>query len=63
MYLIYPIAAFWELVEVYEKPFIASHSNAHEICPHPRNLSDDQIKAIIECKGLIGITFVPYFRG
>ncbi|MNV60055.1 Membrane dipeptidase [compost metagenome] len=55
------VAAFWELIEVYPKPFIASHSNAIQICPHPRNLSDDQIKAIIQCKGLMGITFVPYF--
>lgn len=55
------VAAFWELVEVYAKPFIASHSNAQKVCPHPRNLSDDQIKAIIQCQGLIGMTFVPYF--
>ncbi|UKS29811.1 dipeptidase [Paenibacillus sp. HWE-109] len=54
-------AAFWELIEMYSKPFIASHSNAQKVCPHPRNLSDDQIKAIIQCKGNIGITFVPYF--
>jgi membrane dipeptidase len=53
--------AFWEMVEVYHKPFIASHSNAQKICPHPRNLSDDQIKAIIQCQGQIGLTFVPYF--
>lgn len=55
------VAAFWELAQDYKKPFIASHSNAYHICPHPRNLSDDQIKAIIRCKGLMGITFVPYF--
>ncbi|MBA2937757.1 membrane dipeptidase [Paenibacillus sp. CGMCC 1.16610] len=54
-------AAFWEMVEGYNKPFIASHSNAQKICPHPRNLSDDQIKAIIQCQGQIGLTFVPYF--
>lgn len=53
--------AFWEMVEVYNNPFIASHSNALKICPHPRNLSDDQIKAIIQYQGQIGLTFVPYF--
>ncbi|NEW05626.1 membrane dipeptidase [Paenibacillus sp. SYP-B3998] len=53
--------AFWELVELYRRPFIASHSNAGTLCPHPRNLSDEQIKTIIECHGQIGITFVPYF--
>lgn len=55
------VKGFWELVDMYPKPFIASHSNSLELCPHPRNLSNDQIKAIIERKGQIGITFVPYF--
>lgn len=55
---------FWELTELAKqagKPFIASHSNAFTVCPHPRNLKDDQIKAILELDGRIGITFVPYF--
>ncbi|MGG1551218.1 dipeptidase [Paenibacillus ferrarius] len=55
------VAAFWELTNLYPKPFIASHSNAQAHCAHPRNLSDDQIKAIITCKGMMGLTFVPYF--
>jgi membrane dipeptidase len=55
------VNAFWELVELYKKPFVASHSNAGKLCPHPRNLSDDQISAIIQCHGQIGLTFVPYF--
>jgi membrane dipeptidase len=55
------VKGFWELVEMYPKPFIASHSNSLELCPHPRNLSDDQIKAIIRRQGLMGLTFVPYF--
>jgi membrane dipeptidase len=52
---------FWELAEMSDKPFIASHSNALEICPHPRNLNNNQIKAIIQAGGNIGITFVPWF--
>jgi membrane dipeptidase len=55
------IKGFWELLEIYKKPIMASHSNVWEVCPHPRNLSNEQIKAIIESKGQIGITFVPYF--
>ncbi|WP_261807835.1 dipeptidase [Paenibacillus sp. N3.4] len=55
------VRGFWELYEQYAKPFIASHSNAEQLCPHPRNLSDKQIKAIIQRKGQIGLTFVPYF--
>jgi membrane dipeptidase len=43
------------------EPFIASHSNLRALCNHPRNLTDDQAKAIIERDGRIGITFFPYF--
>lgn len=52
---------FWELADTAERPFIASHSNAKSLCPHPRNLTDDQIKALIAIDGRIGITYVPYF--
>lgn len=54
-------AAFWELLELSDRPLIASHSNAKAIFDHPRNLSDEQIKAIIARDGRIGITYVPYF--
>jgi membrane dipeptidase len=46
---------------VAERPFIASHSNCFEICPHRRNLDDVQIAEIIRRKGLIGINFYPVF--
>ncbi|MFC0215666.1 dipeptidase [Paenibacillus chartarius] len=52
---------FWELAERSARPFIASHSNAKALCPHPRNLTDPQIEHMIRSGGLIGITFVPYF--
>lgn len=52
---------FWELTELSSRPFVASHSNAQAVCPHPRNLTDDQIKAITVAGGIIGITFVPWF--
>jgi membrane dipeptidase len=54
-------AGFWELMERSVRPFIASHSNSAAICAHPRNLSDDQIKALIARDGRIGLTFVPWF--
>lgn len=53
--------AFWEVSELSSKPIIASHSNAKAICDHPRNLSDEQIRALVAKKGLVGITFVPWF--
>ncbi len=52
---------FWQLTEIAARPFVASHSNAQAVCPHPRNLNDEQIKAIIDMDGRIGVTFVPPF--
>ena len=53
-------AGFWDCLELHKK-VIASHSNCHSIVPHPRNLTDEQIKALIDQDGQIGITFVPEF--
>lgn len=55
------VAGFWELTELVSRPLIASHSNAYGVCPHPRNLSDEQIRALIAMDGRIGLTFVPWF--
>lgn len=57
-------AGFWELSEWAEKagkPFIASHSNSFSVCQHPRNLTDEQVRAIVRLGGRIGLTFVPQF--
>lgn len=45
------VRAFWDVMELADYP-IASHSNARAICEHPRNLYDDQLKALIEKKRL-----------
>lgn len=47
--------SFWDVYNISKKPFIASHSNSRELCNVPRNLTNDQIKAIGEKDGLIGI--------
>lgn len=52
--------AFWDVLETSRQIF-ASHSNCHSLCPHPRNLRDDQIKALIGRDSVVGITFVPEF--
>ena len=52
---------FWDIVENMNLPPIASHSNARMLCDVPRNLWDEQIKAIIEKKGYIGINFYTHF--
>ncbi len=46
---------FFSVAEHSSVPIVASHSNSQKICNHVRNLSDEQIKIIIEKKGLIGI--------
>lgn len=52
--------AFWDVIER-AHDIIASHSNAYKLCPHRRNLRDDQISALINKGAPIGITFVPEF--
>lgn len=54
-------AGFWDVYNISKKPFIASHSNAYGVHNHVRNLKDDQIKAIAEKGGIIGINLYPYF--
>ena len=52
---------FWDTLEHAERPVIASHSCCAALCPHTRNLTDAQLRALGEAGGVIGITFVPYF--
>lgn len=54
-------AAFWKVARRARVPFVASHSNARALCDHPRNLTDDQIRAIADANGVIGINFCPDF--
>jgi membrane dipeptidase len=52
--------SFWDVIEIAQNP-IASHSNCHHLCQHPRNLNDEQIRALINRNSMIGVTFVPQF--
>lgn len=52
---------FWDVVKTTNKPIIATHSNSFTICNHPRNLKDDQLKAIAEMNGAIGLNIYPPF--
>lgn len=54
-------AGFWSVIETSTKPVIATHSNAKSLCSHPRNLNDEQIKALAQNGGLAGITFAGQF--
>lgn len=52
---------FWDVIRYTKKPIIASHSSVWSICPHRRNLKDDQIKAIAENGGVIHLNFYAGF--
>lgn len=52
---------FWDIVNLTNRPIIASHSNTKTICNHIRNLEDSQIKAIKESDGFIGINIHKNF--
>ena len=52
---------FWDTLKYSRKPVVASHSNARALCNHPRNLSDDMIRALAKQGGVIGVNTYPYF--
>lgn len=52
---------FWDVLNIAEKPVVATHSNSKYVCAHQRNLSDEQFNAIAKSGGLVGITFCDEF--
>ena len=52
---------FWDVLQVSQDPVIASHSCCRSLCDHPRNLTDEQIKALAQKGGVIGINFYSKF--
>ena len=52
---------FWDVADVMKEPFIASHSNCRDLCDHPRNLTDDMIRALADHGGVMGMNFAPSF--
>ncbi len=52
---------FWDVAATSDAPLIATHSNAHAICPHSRNLTDKQLAAIRESEGMVGVNFATAF--
>lgn len=53
--------SFREAIFFSQKPVFVSHANIYELCPHPRNLTEEQVKAVAETGGTIGLTFYPSF--
>jgi membrane dipeptidase len=50
---------FWDVLKIAERTVIASHTNARALCDHPRNLWDEQIRAIAENGGVMGLLIHP----
>ena len=50
---------FFQTLEVATAPLLVSHANACGMLDNPRNLADDQIKAIADQGGLVGILALP----
>ena len=52
---------FWDVARLSRAPLVATHSNAHALCASPRNLTDRQLAAIRDTKGMVGLNFATCF--
>ncbi len=52
---------FWDVAAITDAPLVATHSNAHAVCPTSRNLTDDQLAAIRDSGGMVGINLATSF--
>jgi membrane dipeptidase len=52
---------FWDAAELSDAPLVATHSNAHAVSPHSRNLTDQQLAVIRKSGGLAGLNFATAF--
>ena len=48
---------FYDVAEIANRPFIATHSNSRSVTNHIRNLTDEQFKIIKDRNGIVGINF------
>lgn len=54
-------STFYDTLEFSEQPIIASHSSARALCNHPRNLTNDQLKALADKQGVVQICLYKGF--
>ena len=52
---------FYDALNISSKPIVASHSSARALCNHPRNLTDDQLKALADKGGVAQVTLYSGF--
>ncbi|MBV8598421.1 MAG: dipeptidase, partial [Actinobacteria bacterium] len=54
-------AGFWDVAELSDAPLVATHSNALALCASSRNLTDEQLDAVGESGGVVGVNFGNQF--
>lgn len=54
---------FWGIMDITQKPIVATHSNSRAVCNHSRNLTDDMFKAICQTGGVAGFNQCAPFVG
>jgi membrane dipeptidase len=52
---------FWDVARTSSAPLVATHSNVHALCESARNLTDKQLGAIEESRGVVGLNFATGF--
>lgn len=56
-------SGFWSAIDITTGPVVVSHANSRAIYDHPRNLTDEQVRAIAERGGVVGVHTLPTFVG
>ncbi len=54
-------SSFWDALKVSQTPIVCSHSSCRTLCDHPRNLTDEQMRALAEAGGVMQVTFYNGF--
>ncbi|MDT4996115.1 MAG: rane dipeptidase [Pseudonocardiales bacterium] len=54
-------AGFWDVAGLSDAPLVATHSNAHALCPSTRNLTDAQLDEVARTDGVVGVNFACAF--
>ena len=53
--------SFYDALDISSTPIVCSHSSCRALCDHPRNLTDDQMRALAKKGGVCQITLYPGF--
>lgn len=52
---------FWDVTELTTRPLMASHSSARALADHPRNMTDDMLRAVAARDGVVCVNYYPYY--